>query len=357
MNTDASRAATATLHQQGHALDLLVNGVAINRTSLGARRYYDGIMEQLAWPGQVRVTPLPRRRSMERISELCQRGYRDAIFWSPSHRGPLRAHNHVFTVLDCINVEYTYRNDWRLPMLRSFMNVTLAGASCVVAISNATRDAILDNFRVDERKVIAIPGPIEFGPPQVRAVMSDREVSDKPFILMITNALPHKNTARALGAIAASRAAREGVAVKIVGSADPLAIQHCERQGVEVQVHRGVSDEVLNGWLAQALFLFSPSLQEGLNLPVAEALGAGTRVLCSDIPVHREFYQGRASMCDPIRVGAMVEAIDAAIGGAWPETDATLRPRPTFSDVAAGYRTIFTQISAAHAGKRASLTF
>jgi glycosyltransferase involved in cell wall biosynthesis len=241
-------------------------------------------------------------------------------------------------------------------VLRSFMNVTLAGATCVIAISNATRDAILNNFEVDERKVVAIPGPIDFGATPFPPV-GTKAISEKPFILMITNALPHKNTARALSAISASLASREGVALKIVGSADPLAIEQCQRQGVEVQVHRGVSDEVLNGWLAHALFLFSPSLQEGLNLPVAEALSAGTRVVCSDIPVHREFYRGRASMCDPLRVEAMVDAINTAIRGAWPEQDASLSPRPSFADVAAGYRKIFTRISTARADDRTQITF
>jgi glycosyltransferase involved in cell wall biosynthesis len=328
-------------------MDLIINGVAVNRSSLGARRYFDGIYDRLTWPGRVQITALPKHKALERPMELLHRGRRDAIFWSPSHRGPVAAHNHVITVLDCINVEYTYRGDWRLPLFRKFFNATLNRATAIVTISSATRDAVLRNYRVDPDKVIAIPGPIAMAPPGKSGdrTPGPRATEEPPFVLMIANPLPHKNTGAALQALAASSAARRGIALRVVGSLAPQALDACRATGCSVQVHTGVDDETLSSWLSTCQFLFSPSLDEGLNLPIAEALNLGANVLCSDIPVHREFYDGQVAWFDPCRVDAMRQALDDAFDrpGPWPR-----RPggrRPSFDDVTASYRQLFMRIA------------
>lgn len=329
-------------------MDLIVNGVATVRTSLGARRYYQGVMAHLAWPGHVEVTTLPRWRQFERASELMQTGRRDAIFWSPNHRGPLNAHNHVVTVLDCINVEYTYRGDWRLPLYRQMFQTLIGRATAVVTISSATRDAVLRNYNIAPEKILAIPGPVRFG--DLGPEAPPESLATEPFILMITNSLPHKNTAAAGRAIAASVAAREGVALRVVGSMEEAGLAACRAAGVRVELHTGVSDELLAQWIRQCRFVFAPSLDEGLNLPIAEALARRANVLCSDVPVHREFYDGEVLFCDPRDVDHMRVAIDDALSrpGGW-----NLRPnaiaKPSFSDVAQRYRDLFMSLAPARA--------
>jgi glycosyltransferase involved in cell wall biosynthesis len=327
-------------------MDLIVNGVGTVRTSLGGRRYYQGIMAHLAWPGKVEVTPLPRWRQLERATELAQRGRRDAIFWSPNHRGPLRAHNHVVTVLDCINVEYTYRGDWRLHLYRQLIQSLLGRAAAVVTISYATRDAVLRNYRVPPDKILVIPGPVRFG--ELWPTVTEDAPVAQPFILMITNALPHKNTAAAARALAASRAAREGVVLRVIGSMEEAGLEACRKAGLHVEFHKGISNEQLAQWMRQSRFVFSPSLDEGLNLPVAEALAQGANVLCSDVAVHREFYDGEVLFCDPHDVEAMREGIDDALGRSCDWHLVETRPaKPTFADVAQQYRALFQRLGPA----------
>ena len=57
--------------------------------------------------------------------------------------------------------------------------------------------------------------------------------------------------------------------------------------------------------------LVAPSLTEGFGLPVAEGLLAGCRVICSDIPAHREIGDGHCRFVS-LRDYA-VEALAAAI--------------------------------------------
>jgi glycosyltransferase involved in cell wall biosynthesis len=331
-------------------MDLIVNGLPVAHGSRGTRRYYSSIMKHLNWPSRVEVSPVPRLSFLRRAHELAIRGRPDAIFWSPAQRGPLRAHHHVVTVLDCINVEFMHRGDWRLPAYRALFTQILAGAEAVVTISRATRDTLLRLYTVDEAKVAVIssgcdlPGPAEMEEPVPRA-----SSAEKPFVLMVTNSLAHKNTLEACRALATSRAASWGVGLTIVGSAAPGAVEACRSVGVEVTVHTYVDDALLSRLYRSALFLFSPSLQEGYNLPVAEAVLRGGNVLCSDIPVHREYFEGKARMFDPTRREAMTAAIDEALdqAGRWFPASAGERPR-TFEHVAADYRALFQRISREH---------
>src|SRR5208337_424260 len=51
----------------------------------------------------------------------------------------------------------------------------------------------------------------------------------------------------------------------------------------------GISDAQLQWCYRNCSLLLAPSTTEGFGLPVAEALLAGCRVVCSDIPPFREF--------------------------------------------------------------------
>ena len=333
-----------------HLMKLIINEPAVLRSSLGAVRYYQGVAKHLCWPGKIekmRMRNVPG--IFERIGEFLPHGRQDAILWSPCHRGPVFARNHVVTVLDCLNIQYTYRDDWRLPLLRRTFALLLGNATAVVTISDATRDAVLDCFGIDPEKVVSIPGPADFRDEFALGIAespgADADGSD--FILMITNTLPHKNTARAAQALAASTAARRGVKLRVVGSLDPEGMALCAAAGLVVEQYRKVEDAALRNWLRKSRFLFSPSLQEGLNLPVGEALSLGGNVLCSDIAVHREFYDGAVLFCDPLEPRAMTAAIDDALSRNAPwKLPGPVRPRRTFADVAAGYRAIFERVAA-----------
>lgn len=55
----------------------------------------------------------------------------------------------------------------------------------------------------------------------------------------------------------------------------------------------GLSESELQWCYTQCEAVVAPSLTEGFGLPVAEALLVGCRIVCSDIPAHREVGDGR----------------------------------------------------------------
>jgi glycosyltransferase involved in cell wall biosynthesis len=330
-------------------MDLIINGTGVARTSLGARRYFEGVMRHLNWPGSVVASPLARWSKLERVNELLNRGRSNALYWSPSHRGPLFAHNHVITVLDCINVEYTHRRDWRLPLYRRMFSLMLQNATAVVAISQATAHALARNYAFDPAKLVVFPGPVNIFDRDafpLPATAAPHPPDDGPFVLMITNTLPHKNTSRATAAFARSDARRQGVALRVVGSIGPADLSTCTAAGVNVEMMKDVDDATLSRWLAGCRFLLAPSLDEGLNLPVAEALAHGSNVLCSDIEVHREFYDGSVRFFDPLNEDDMVASLNDALAqeGHWPRT-VPLVPQLSFPDVAGRYRALFLRLA------------
>lgn len=71
----------------------------------------------------------------------------------------------------------------------------------------------------------------------------------------------------------------------------------------------GLSDQELQWCYTLCDAVVSPSLTEGFGLPVAEALLAGCRVVCSDIPAHREVGDER---CRFVALGQDAEQAFAA---------------------------------------------
>jgi hypothetical protein len=82
-------------------------------------------------------------------------------------------------------------------------------------------------------------------------------------------------------------------------------------------------------------------LSEGHNLPIAEALYFGARVLCSGIEAHREFYEGKVEFFDPLHLDEITIAINKTI------LENPIRPVANYQhdrtqiDVAKNYKNFF----------------
>lgn len=79
-------------------------------------------------------------------------------------------------------------------------------------------------------------------------------------------------------------------------------------------------DRVLAHLIASSHGLLAPSMAEGFDLPVAEALALGVPVIASDIPAHRELAPD-ATRIDPLDGPAWIAAIAAA-------SERRLKPAP-----------------------------
>lgn len=309
------------------------------RSSLGVRRYVAGVISHLEWPGGVEPLAQGRFEKFGRIGEFLEVGKHDQILWTPCQRGSILAPHHVVTIHDCINIEYVYRNDLRLPIYRKLMEILFSRAEVVVAISYATRDAILRNFSLPADRIQVIQSGMN---PISPLSLPEKKLGGRPFVLLVTNDLPHKNTVAACRAWSQSHGPVQGIMLRVIGKLPNEAIQAC--QDIPFLHQNGLTDIELAMAYRDCCFLIAPSLSEGHNLPIAEALALGAEVICSDIDVHREYYGGRVKYFDPLRFESILNAIN----------DALDLPRPwfihqafalrTFADVASDYVKLFAKI-------------
>jgi len=99
----------------------------------------------------------------------------------------------------------------------------------------------------------------------------------------------------------------------------PIAktIRHLEKSGLPVTHHGKLSDDELATLLAEARFTLLPSRVEGNGLPVLESLWQGLPVICSNLPVARDWANGESvRIVDPMTPQALANAIQT-----WLEDD------------------------------------
>jgi glycosyltransferase involved in cell wall biosynthesis len=102
------------------------------------------------------------------------------------------------------------------------------------------------------------------------------------------------------------------------GWENEAVIDHLQRSKAVIRlVHEvsDLSDRELARLVGGAAALLSPSLAEGFDLPVVEALALRTPVIASDIPAHRELAGDAATLIDPLDGPAWIAAIEQAMLG------------------------------------------
>lgn len=134
-------------------------------------------------------------------------------------------------------------------------------------------------------------------------------------IVVMTGDEPRKNTFGALAAIGAATAgSSEARDVVVLGMSGHEALVHhlsiwaAMRPGEATTVGR-LSDEEMDELLDRASLVVVASFDEGLSLPVIEALRAGAPVVASDIPAHRELIGSGSYLADPASPASMERAV------------------------------------------------
>jgi len=155
------------------------------------------------------------------------------------------------------------------------------------------------------------------------AAASGRTRDTKAPIVIMTGDEPRKNTYGGLAASALATAGgdepRNVVVIGMAGQETRVhhwSIHAAMRPGEAVTLGR-VSDDELHELLQGASAVVVPSFDEGLSLPVIEAVAGGATVVASDIPAHRELIgTGRylAAPGDPVAIARAIRQAGRAKG-------------------------------------------
>ncbi len=213
----------------------------------------------------------------------------------------------VFFVHDLIPIthpEYTRPGQARLHRQR--MDTVAALADAVLVNSAATRDAFFDNLIDQQRRPVHVlrlgipPAFLATGAPS-----DDRSVGI-PYFLILATIEPRKNHLLLLNLWRVLAAEGDAPRLMIAGrrgweNEQVLdMLDRCEAITDLVEERRQLRDDEIVRLIQGARAVLLPSFAEGYGLPVAEALGLGTPVICSDLPALREIGGGVPEYLDPL---------------------------------------------------------
>ena len=214
------------------------------------------------------------------------------VFHSPNYLVPERLS--IPAVVDCYDLTLIdhFESKKRGPMKsyeRHLLLDALVRARCVVTPSEAVRRELLRRFELDPERVETIYPAL---PDLTEAVDETRlpVTATVPFFLSVGTIEPRKNLERLLEA---HRIVWESSSVPLIlagayGWRQRAPVRSLRESGGAVYWSGWVPDDVLGALYRRASAVVQPSLAEGFDLPVLEALAAGAPVVLSDLAVHRE---------------------------------------------------------------------
>jgi glycosyltransferase involved in cell wall biosynthesis len=165
----------------------------------------------------------------------------------------------------------------------------------IACVSSLTRIELARRFPAEAHKAQVIHNVVEF---RVPAVMTGNLalLKGRNFVLCVAQHRSNKNiplVVRVFERLLAERVLPAEARLVVVGITGPET-QKIEEEIRDARLTRkvlllsGLSDAELRWCYENCELLVAPSSTEGFGLPIAEALLAGARVVCSDIPAFRE---------------------------------------------------------------------
>jgi glycosyltransferase involved in cell wall biosynthesis len=190
------------------------------------------------------------------------------------------------------------------------------GSEAIIAISRWVRDDLVFQYRVPPEKIFAIPSASPgdaYRPVTPEALKQVQKKLDLPesFLLYPARTYAHKNHIRLIEAIALLRD-RDNVRLNLICTGAqhfhwPFIKKRVRELKLESQVRflGFIGSDELRCLFHLADMLVFPSLFEGAGIPLLEAFGEGTAVVCSDIPPFREYGADAPLYFDPRSVDEM----------------------------------------------------
>lgn len=194
-------------------------------------------------------------------------------------------------------------------------------ASWIIAISQFTKNDIIDNYGASLEKKISITyeaceDHCMFSLKKIEEILPEYGII-KPYLIYVGNAYPHKNLEKLVVAFDKVSSEKKDLQLVLVGK-DDYFYQRLRRFVRENKIDRIVYLSDICDCELDVLFHHSvanvfPSLYEGFGLPPLEAMSKGVPVISSDHPCMREILGESAYFFDGHKTEAIASAIRKVI--------------------------------------------
>lgn len=198
-------------------------------------------------------------------------------------------------------------------------------AKHIITVSEFSKKDICDYYHLTEDRVsVTYEAAHAYGEPEKNNVPQEKDSImkafsiQKPYVLYVGNAYPHKNIEVLLDAAEQTMKQKPNAVtyqIVLVGKRDYFyqrLYEDVQRRGLQDHiVFTGfVTDEQLGGLYRYATAYVFPSLYEGFGLPPLEAMQYGVPVISSNQSCMPEILGDAALMVDPHSVSDILQAID-----------------------------------------------
>lgn len=165
----------------------------------------------------------------------------------------------------------------------------------IACVSSVTRMEFARRFPTLTHRAVVIPNVVEFRAPAVLTGNLE-PLKGRSFILCVAQHRSNKNiplSVRIFAQLLRQKIISAAARLVVVGIPGPET-RKIEQEIRDARLSRkallyaGLSDAELRWCYENCELLLAPSSTEGFGLPIAEALLAGARVVCSEIPAFRE---------------------------------------------------------------------
>ena len=278
------------------------------------------------WPASVRVVRVPVRarskpaRIAAELGRLPAMARREGIELLHSFGTTSPLHGRFARVVTVHDLIYDWYPDAFPPAARLGLKLLVpAGARRahrVQVSSHATKAEVVERLKLPPEKidVVHLGLGMRDVPDRTPAdVLRERlSLGGAPVLLTVNAALPHKNLARLLEALAAMETEPTLVLVGHAGRETGALRTRAAELGVaeRVRMTGWLEDAELEGLYAMADAFVYPSLHEGFGLPVLEAMRRGVPVACADATSLPEVVGDAALLFDPLDTSAIAAACD-----------------------------------------------
>ena len=278
------------------------------------------------WPASVRVVRVPVKatnkpaRIAAELGRMPAMARREGIELMHSFGTTTPLHGSFARVVTVHDLIYDWYPDaFPAPARIGLKLLVPAGARRahrVQVSSHATKQEVVERLKLPPEKIDVVHlglGMRDVPDPVPAGVLREKlDLGDAPVLLTVNAALPHKNLARLLEALAVMETEPVLVLVGHAGRDSDALRSRAAELGLSgrVRMTGWLEDEELEGLYAMAAAFVYPSLHEGFGLPVLEAMRRGVAVACADATSLPEVAGDAALLFDPLDVDAIAAACD-----------------------------------------------
>ena len=204
----------------------------------------------------------------------------------------------------------------RYLLLKWKMGSSLRNSNAVVAVSSWTGRLLTEHYSLPVSKVSVIPNAVD------PVALNDRECPgssmDGPYVLSVGHLERRKNMetlVRAFGRIADSWSGSLVIVGRDQGS-KPSIDREARRAGVSsrLKIIQDLDYSSLARLYRECEMVVCPSVYEGFGITLLEGMAAGSPVIASDIPPHREVAGEAALYITPLDDEALSAAMRRVLG-------------------------------------------